>query len=157
MLRSGLLLLGSLLTSVALSACAAVPSGDGSSDALPLTADAHVRFASNAWEPAWVGTPHAGGRLVIDYDFARLPACRNQSHVTSWVVDVHWRFDGGEVHTEALAGSPGTGETLVDSAIVLPRDARSIELWFENRAVGGYDHCQAWDSRYGANYGHSVD
>jgi hypothetical protein len=71
-------------------------------------------------------------------------------------VEVNWRFDGGEIHTAALPGSPGTAEVLDDAGISVPHGARSIELWFENRAVGGYDHCEAWDSRYGENYAHDV-
>lgn len=120
------------------------------------TEDARVSFRTSNWDPSWSGTPHAGGRLRIDYDFARLPQCRNQSRLVSWVVEVSWRFDGGAVTTKALPGSPGAGETLPDDGIAIPRDAKKIELWFENRAVGGYDHCEAWDSQYGANYVHDI-
>jgi len=31
-------------------------------------------------------------------------------------------------------------------------DAKAIELWFENHAVGGYDHGSAFDSKFGADY-----
>jgi hypothetical protein len=120
------------------------------------TEGARVSFSAEGWEPTWSGTPKAGGHLAIDYDFARLPQCRNQSRLVSWVVEVSWRFDGGATSTAALPGSPGAGETLPKSGIAIPEGARSIELWFENRAVGGYDDCEAWDSRYGANYTHAL-
>lgn len=148
-----------LFSSAALSlvACGSDGTSGGEATAEPAyTEDASVRFSTASWDPAWNGTPRAGGRLRVDYDFARLPQCRNQSRLVSWVVEVSWRFDGGETHTSALPGSPGSGESLPESGIEIPNGARSIELWFDNRAVGGYDHCEAWDSAYGKNYTHDI-
>ncbi len=120
------------------------------------TEDATVRFTTESWSPAWSGSVRAGGNLRVAYDFARLPQCRNQGRVVSWVIEVSWRFDGGEVKTAALDGSPGASDVLPESGIVIPRGAKQIELWFENRAVGGYDDCTAWDSNYAANYVHAI-
>jgi hypothetical protein len=147
---------GSLLLFFCVAACSGGSSGTDVSADPAYTEDATVVFAAGGWEPTWRGSPRAGGRLHIDYDFARLPQCRNQSRVVSWVIEVSYRFDGGRATTAALDGSPGASSTLDGSAIEIPKDARSIELWFENRAVGGYDHCDAWDSRFGANYVHDI-
>jgi Family of unknown function (DUF6209) len=121
-----------------------------------LNEDASVSFTASSWDPSWNGTLRAGGSLRVDYDFARLPQCRNESRLDSWVVDVSWRFDGGPITTASLPGSPGAGETLPDGAIAIPEGAKTIELWFENHAVGGYDNCSAWDSQYGQNYSHAI-
>lgn len=88
--------------------------------------------------------------IQVKYDFDRLPECRNTSRVDSWVIDMSYRFDGGKTTTVALPGSPGAGET--SDIINVPSGAKSIEVWFENHAVGGYDNCAAWDSQFGANY-----
>jgi hypothetical protein len=157
MSRSSLVLVACVLGLVSLAGCATEASVGEESSAALVTEDAHVQFTSDSWEPTWSAAPRAGGNLVVDYDFGRLPQCRNESTLDSWVVEVNWRFDGEEIHTEALPGSPGAGTALANSRIAIPPSARSIELWFENRAVGGYYHCSAWDSRYGANYDHLVD
>jgi hypothetical protein len=144
---------------VSLIACSAAPSSSSSEAASQepaYTEDARVRFSTASWEPSWQGALHAGGHLHIDYAFERLPQCRNQGRVVSWVVEVNYRFDGGPITTVALNGSPGASTTLSEAGIAIPSDARTIELWFENRAVGGYDHCDAWDSHYGHNYTHDV-
>jgi len=129
---------------------------DTSSSEPELGGSATVHFSSSSWEPRWEGTPHAGRTLAIDYDFARLPQCRNTGRLVSWVVEVSYRFDGGPITTSALAGSPGTGTVLPETGIAIPESARAIELWFQNRAVGGYDTCASWDSRFGANYTHDI-
>lgn len=131
-------------------------SGVTTDDGNAYTDQASVRFTTQSWMPSWSGAPRAGGTLRVDYDFARLPQCRNQGRVVSWVIEASWRFDGGEIKTAVLPGSPGAGEFLADSGIVIPRGAKQIELWFENRAVGGYDDCTAWDSNYAANYVHAI-
>jgi hypothetical protein len=147
------------VVAVSLVGCSAAPSSssdEAASQEPAYTEDAHVRFTSASWEPSWQGTPHAGGHLHVAYAFERLPQCRNQGRAVSWVVEVNYRFDDGPITTVALSGSPGASTTLPDTGIAIPSDAHTIELWFENRAVGGYDHCNAWDSHYGQNYTHDV-
>lgn len=140
-----------------LAGCTATSDGAPEAASAPeLGESAEVVFREGAWEPTWSGAPHQGGRLRVSYDFARLPQCRNQGRLVSWVVEVSFRFDGGAITTVALPGSPGAATTLPSEGIVVPRDAHRIELWFENRAVGGYDDCAAWDSHYGANYAHDI-
>lgn len=146
-----------LASSLCLSVGCAASSGDAAtSNEAQVTSAASVHFGTSSWDPTWSGTPKAGGTLAIDYDFARLPQCRNQGRVVSWVVEVSYRFDGGVTKTAALSGSPGAGEFLPDSGIAIPAGAKSIELWFENRAVGSYDDCTAFDSQYGKNYTHEI-
>jgi len=150
------LLLGLLL--LAGPGCAASAKDDGAtSSESPLSGEtSEVLFSTASWEPAWVGTPTESSNLVLHYDFDRLPACRNQGRIVSWVIEVGYRFDGGAITTKALPGSPGSVDVLDDSTIQIPYGAREIELWFQNRAVGGYDHCASWDSSFGANYRHAI-
>ena len=146
-----------LASSLCLSVGCAASSGDAStSNEAQVTSAASVRFAAGSWEPTWAGTLKAGSTLAIDYDFARLPQCRNTSRVDYWVVEVSYRFDGGATKTVALSGSPGAADFLPDSGIAIPAGAKSIEMWFQNHAVGGYDDCSAFDSQYGKNYTHDI-
>lgn len=149
--------LGPVALAVAMVGCAA-SEPDASSVVANATANetaaAVVHFGVDAWEPTWSSAVVPGSTLTIDYDFDRLTSCRNQGHVVSWVMEANYRFDGdGAWKSILLPGSPGAAETTNEIAIA--SDAKSIELWFTNRAVGGYDHCVAYDSRFGANYSHS--
>jgi hypothetical protein len=141
------------LLACSLAACAAAPDGTASdgtaSSSANETASSAVRFGTSSWDPTW-GSVKAGDALTIDYDFDRLPECRNQSTLDSWVIEASYRFDGGDVQKTVLDGSPGAGST--SNVIRIPEGAKTIELWFENHAVGGYDHCSAFDSKFGANY-----
>lgn len=143
------------LALLSLVACAAPSPEATSSD--EYTEDARVRFTTGSWEPTWSGALRGGRHLQVDYDFDRLPQCRNQGRLVSWVVEVSWQFDDGPISTAALAGSPGSASVLPDTGIAIPEGKHQIALWFQNRAVGGYDDCSAWDSRYGANYVHTID
>ena len=141
--------LGAVLAFALVGCAGAEPAASDGVSTANETEAATVRFGVDAWEPTWSSvTP--GGTLTIDYDFDRLTTCRNTGHVVSWVMEANYRFDGGAWQSIVLPGSPGAAETT--NQIAIPKDAKSIDLWFTNRAVGGYDHCIAYDSRFGANY-----
>lgn len=137
--------------SLTLFACAgSEPDSSVASVAANETEAAVVHFGTDSWAPTWSGALTPGGTLEIDYDFDRLPECRNQGHVVSWVMEASYRFDGGAWQSVILPGSPGAASTT--NELHIPEGAKSLDLWFTNRAVGGYDHCVAYDSQFGANY-----
>jgi hypothetical protein len=86
----------------------------------------------------------AGGSLALDYDVARLPACRG----ANWDVTAHVVFQpDGELLAASVAGG--------SASFTIPTDgAQSIAIWFDNHDDTG---CQAWDSAYGANYVYAVE
>jgi hypothetical protein len=95
-----------------------------------------------------------GGRLVVEYDPARLPPPGDTSTVT-WEIVCHVRFDpGAQRYTGRVADA---GASLASGAtprralfeVLIPRDATHLEIWFESRGPAG---TIGWDSRYGQNY-----
>ena len=130
-------------------------------------------FAVHAWDPITVHFKSdwseladaplvAGGVLVVDYDMARLPKCRDSYRdIPTWDVLAHLRFDTGEQMTQTVANwdAPyGVKKTAAPGLAVfpIPEGARHVELWFENSEwTPGYPlpaGCPAWDSNYGKNY-----
>src|SRR5207249_1757006 len=97
------------------------------------------------------GEPHADSDLLIDYDLARLPWCRQDYNgLPTWDVHANYRFDHGPITGISLtAQSPLEGRIAVPTRIHAPAGAQLLELWFENTDRTG---CRAWDSDYGRNY-----
>jgi hypothetical protein len=101
------------------------------------------------FHPDWSITQSEGLRagidLTIDYDGARLPACRGDG----WAIVMHWRADGGAVSDIPLTADVTAGRAVIETAIRPPAGARTLELWFE-----GYDNtgCRVWDSDFGRNF-----
>jgi Family of unknown function (DUF6209) len=101
-----------------------------------------LRFLSN-WTLQQDGEQHAGEPLRIEYDVARLPACRaSYRGQDAWSIAGYVRFHpGAEVESVGLK----SGSAEVD----VPENATRIELWFNNTDNTG---CVAWDSSFGRNY-----
>jgi len=128
-------------------------SGRGQADSPDLdepSAPALLRFQHNAGGSGVSRTGHIrpGGRLVVEYDVARMPSHSNSSGSTSDVV-CHVRFSpGGQLYSGSVRGSAAAGEQAPFEVLV-PANATNVELWFESRESSG---TVTWDSRYGANY-----
>ena len=84
-----------------------------------------------------------GGQLTISYAKSRLATCAStqggiaQYGITGWV--------------KFLPGNQTSPLNVLDQTpmIVVPSDARSVQVWFETSDVHG---CHAYDSNNGANY-----
>ena len=147
-------------------------------------------IAFDAFFSAPVAAPElvAGGSVAIEYDSQRMYEVYDAAAPIGWfatsfhcygygccearfpTIDVHRRFDGGTVTTQALADGEQTFE--------VPADASTLELWFSspgvelrtwycgcdsacsqaNRAMAGWRWIarEAWDSRFGENYAFAV-
>jgi len=110
-----------------------------------------VHFRAQGYAVEIDGTPRAGDDVMIDYELARLPSCRQDYNgYQTWDVVAHWRFDGGPVSDGSVTAVQGTGERTAAPLLVhAPDGARDLELWFENTDRTG---CEAWDSDYGRNF-----
>lgn len=104
-------------------------------------------FAAD-WTETAIGTLRAGGTVRIEYDLARLVACRTTTHGHPlWDVIAHVLWLPGNVRADYSVrdGQP---------TIPIPEATTTAVLWFENTQIGG--GCQAWDSDFGANYAFPV-
>ena len=97
------------------------------------------------------GTIHAGAPLVVDYDLARLPSCRQDYNgLPSWDVTVYYRFDCGPIAQASLTKLESEySRVAAPATLAVPAGAYSIEMWFESTDRTG---CQSWDSDYARNY-----
>ena len=101
------------------------------------------------WSETVAGQVRAGRSLVVRYDTARLPQCRETYNgMTAWQIEVFYRFDGGPAQSRAVTDSTGQA---APTSIDLPPSARRVEVWF--RVYGQRSGCTAVDSDYGRNYG----
>jgi hypothetical protein len=96
------------------------------------------------WKQSVAGVIVPGGQLTIDYDPARLTACRGAgADVTAHVAFA----PDGETYAASVAAAPAT--------FTIPTDgARQVAIWFEATDATS---CTAWDSAYGANYTFAVE
>jgi len=103
------------------------------------------------WTQSQAGPLVAGGRLEVDYDLSRLTACRDTHNgARFWTLDAWAQFQpGGQLVSGSLVGSNGTATFPTPFVTNIPAGTTSVALWFENASPPS---CQAWDSRYGANY-----
>jgi hypothetical protein len=113
----------------------------------PATLSVGGTVATLRFLPDWTlrrdGEPRAGEPLRIEYDPARLPACRaSYRGQDAWSIAGYLRFYPG-ADIESVSLKSGSAE------IDVPADATRVELWFNNTDNTG---CVAWDSRYGLNY-----
>ena len=115
-------------------------------DVAPTTAGAVLEFTDTFAQSAPV---HAGDRVVVHYDPARLATCAGSTggHA-AWGVSGFWQVDGGSVHGLAVATATGSELVAADPSFAVPR-GRDLALWFEATSVWG---CHAYDSANGANY-----
>ncbi|MEU8663214.1 DUF6209 family protein [Actinoplanes philippinensis] len=104
------------------------------------------------WSETVSGTIRAGRGLVVQYDVARLPQCRETYNgVPVWRIDVFSRFDGGPAQSQAVTGPDG--ESVPAIVDIAPGSGR-VELWF--RVTGQRSGCTAYDSDFGADYPYPV-
>lgn len=123
-------------------------------------APALLQFGAD-WSRTQTALP-AGGAVVIDYDFARLPDCRVNYHgYPSWDILAHARFDDGPVVDQSMVTLGYTSNGVPDGTVnanlvVMPirRDARFVAFWFENTQYP--PTCQGWDSDFGSNYVYAI-
>jgi hypothetical protein len=135
----------------------------------PRTAPGESPPATLLFLPGWRNIQQAhivpGRTLTIEYDQERLPHCRlNWRGAEVWDIEVCIKFHpGGQRSTgsvlEQIREPPEFGVVVElrpkRYAVVVPMDATRVELWFRNfyQYSSG---CEAWDSRYGANYWYDV-
>ncbi|MBV8757983.1 MAG: hypothetical protein JO257_11925 [Deltaproteobacteria bacterium] len=130
--------------------CHAYDSNEGANYQFDI--DRHGLGAVLAWDAGGFsqsGAVHAGDKVVVHYDPARLATCEGSTggHA-AWGVSGHYQVDGGSVHD--LVVSRAETETLVaaDPTLTVPR-GHDLAFWFEATNVWG---CHAFDSAYGSNY-----
>jgi hypothetical protein len=121
----------------------------------PMTATLRFRHSQGSLGVSRHGGIRPGGRLIVEYDPARLAQGRDVP-TSSTDILCHVRFQpSGETHSESvlehaapLVGASGPPRaTLLEVAV--PVATTEVELWFERREPAGIT---AWDSRYGQNY-----
>lgn len=117
------------------------------------------------WEQRRQGQIRPGGKLVIDFDPARLPQCRQSSHGAQvWDIEVGMIFHpGGQWFVGSVMRKvrmPENGPIVSlepqPYEVTVPADATRVEMWFKNYTTIGGHGCEAWDSRYCQNYWFSV-
>jgi Family of unknown function (DUF6209) len=100
------------------------------------------------------GTLNAGQDVTIDYDFRRLPECRETSGADpAWAITMFSQIDGGTATSADLDQTVDGYRFASPGTISLPASASTLTLWFENDDIYG---CNAWDSDYGQNYTFSI-
>jgi hypothetical protein len=124
----------------------------------PPPATATIDFATG-WTDSVTGTFMQGGKLVVDYDLARMPQCEGETTdgVEAWATTAYARYlPNGEMQSAAVNGPFDQATNRWTSLVFerdIPTDATSVELWFETSGEG----CTTgWDSDYGQNYVFSV-
>jgi Family of unknown function (DUF6209) len=114
------------------------------------------------WREFQHGMIHRNGRVKVEYDALRLPHC-----FTTWRgaefgdITAHVRFHPrGEIVSGSVIAPvrdqedpPGVviGHVPSPFEAAVPDDATWAELWFHNFYQTS-SRCDAWDSRFGANY-----
>lgn len=85
------------------------------------------------WTITVDGTLAAGGPVVLDYDLARAPYCRDVTYgYPAWDVTADYRFDGGAVAATSVTQSSGMSpRTAAPARLTIPAGAHSLEVWFE--------------------------
>jgi len=116
------------------------------------------------WEQRQHGQIKPGGKLVVEFDPARLPQCRQSSHGAQvWDIDVGMIFHpggqhfGGSVMRKVRMPNEGPIVSLEPQPfeVTVPSDAAHVEMWFHNYTTLGHG-CESWDSRYCQNYWYEV-
>ncbi len=112
------------------------------------------------WQEIQHGAIVPGGSLVVEYDLLRLPGCFGDTYMgaATWNTWAYGRFEpSGESFAASVVDCDDAACTLPRSLpfeVEVPRDATSVELWFNSagRACGSH-----WDSNYDANYRFDTD
>jgi hypothetical protein len=99
------------------------------------------------------GTLRQGGTLVVDYDAARLPQCRDGANDGSagWTI-TGFAKSAGKTQSFYVAGHASDSridENNPPKAKIELENAGDLELWFQVTSLSG---CNGYDSNEGANY-----
>jgi Family of unknown function (DUF6209) len=128
---------------------------DQGGESLPTTATLRFRHSHGSLGVSRHGRIRPGGRLLVEYDAARLTQ-RGNAPTSSTDILCHVRFQpAGQTHSESVlehtdplvSASGPPRPALLEVAV--PAGTTEVELWFERREPAGIS---AWDSRYGQNY-----
>jgi hypothetical protein len=116
------------------------------------------------WEQRQHGQIRPGGKLVVEFDPARLPQCRQSTHGAQvWDIEVGIVFHpGGQWFVGSVMKKirmPNNGPIVSlepqPYEVTVPADGTHVEMWFHNYTTIGHG-CEAWDSRYCQNYWFTV-
>jgi hypothetical protein len=128
---------------------------DTGDEGLPTSATLRFRHSKGSLGVSRHGRIRPGGRLVVEYDPARLTQGGSApTSSTEILCDVRFQ-PVGQTHTESVlehVGSVAAASGSPRSALLevpVPLGTTVVELWFERRGPAG---TSAWDSRYGQNY-----
>jgi len=151
MKHSAGLLLGSLVSFLALGCAPQGAESDGAEDtaeAEGALGEARITFGADFSESV-SGKLRAGDPIEIVYDPARLPDCRGeQNGIPQWAITAFYQVGDGDVHTVSVAGLNAGPQTFV-----VPAAKGTLQVWFQVTNRWG---CNAYDSDFGENYRFSV-
>src|SRR5690242_20342652 len=127
----------------------------------PVKSKAVIQFLKD-WREFQHGAIQRNGRLKIEYDMHRLPHCFSKWRGAEFGdITAHVRFHprgeivGGSVIAPVRdqEDPPGMviGHVPSPFETAVPDDATRAEAWFHNFYQTD-TRCDAWDSRFGANY-----
>lgn len=142
---------------LALAMCAAACGGSESADdavtgdEANVTSEATVTFTSD-YQMKVVGTPKAGGTLVVDYALDRLPQCRGNvgGGGPAWNIGGYYSLNGGEPKLfEVTALNADNTDRVTKPARIKLDQGGDLALWFEVSSGFG---CHEYDSAFGNNY-----
>ena len=99
--------------------------------------------------PTLSGTLHAGGKVAVHYDPARLSQCESsQGGFPQYSVSGDYSINGGAAQSFATGHAENGALVASDATIDLPASG-DLALWFETNGTSG---CHGFDSSNGANY-----
>jgi hypothetical protein len=141
-------IVGALVLGAAALVVSATPAG-----AAAVTPVLHFSADGSEWIE---GTLEAGRPVLVDYDMARLPNCRNRyAGGDAWSIAVQYRVDGGPIARQPVTRLDETRHNVkVPARIDLPLGGHDLELWFH---AGDRAGCSEYDSRFGANYHYTIE
>src|SRR5947209_18504131 len=130
-------------------------STDEEAETLPTTATLRFRHSQGSLGVSRHGRIRPGGRLIVEYDPARLTQGGN-APASSTDILCYVRFQPvGQTHSESVlehaapvVGTSGSARPAL-LEVPVPVGTTEVELWFERRRPKGPSD---WDSRYGQNY-----
>jgi Family of unknown function (DUF6209) len=138
------------------------PAKTVSVESSPFTAKTAMLAFKSGWVDEQSGDVVRRGRVEIDYDIYRLPACLRKRHGAEiGNTEVFVRFyPRGELFHGSVAQPVREGGITISHApltfeIDVPSAATQMELWFHNYSFES-GPCDAWDSRFGRNYWYAV-
>ncbi len=92
-----------------------------------------------------------GRKLVLHYDWNRLPTCRGTHNgCPAWALELLYAFDLAVPATTVSVVSHNCDSTQADPVIDIPANATDVWLWAHN--ANTIESCETWDSNFGANY-----